>query len=163
MLGPMRQLALAALVLAGCGAEPTADADACIVDGRLEVGAGGARLTALPLRGGELPIVHGPQGGIHVVVGLWVRDLPLEMDVTYRLRDAADGSLVGTETTLHLTPGFFAVDGARYERHPDLVVLDGSSADVTPFAGRSVILRAEARTAAGTACDARAATLVDSP
>ncbi len=162
----MRRIALAALLLVGCGPDPhgpDGGPDVCSADGRLEVGSGGARLTALPVSGGELPIVHGPQGGIHVVVGFWARDLPLEMDVTYRLEDATDGGLVGTETMLHLTPSFFSVDGDRYERHPDLVVLDNGSADVTRFAGRTVVLRAQAVTAAGTVCDARTATLVDAP
>ncbi len=165
-MGQMRHLALAALVFAGCGTGPgrtDGSVDACLTDGRLEVGAGGARLVPLPREGGELPIVHGPQGGIHVVVGFWVRDLPLEMDAAYRLEDPTDASEVGTGTMLHLTPSLLRPDGARYERHPDLIVLNNESADVSPFAGRVLDLQAEVWTTAGHACDTRTVTLVDSP
>lgn len=163
--GPAVPIALLALILSACGTAPRMDAgpEPCSEDGRVQVGAGGARLTSLPETGGQLPIVHGAQGGIHVLVGVWVRDLPLEMDLTYRLVDPSDDAPVGQTTALHLTPGLFSVDGARYQRNPDLVVLDNAHSDVTGFAGRTVRLEVEADTSAGRSCDVRSVTLVDSP
>ncbi len=157
--------ALLVLVLA-CGCDPVDPVDgggACADDGRVEVGAGGSRLIALPESGGELPIVLGSQGGIHVVVGAWVRDLPLEMDLTYRLEDPVTAATIGEPTTLHLTPSLFRPDGARQQRHPDLLVLNNESPDVTELAGRSALLVAEARTAAARACDLRQVVLVAPP
>ncbi len=152
------------LLLAGC--DPSADPDGgaeCLDDGRVEVGAGGSRLTRLPETGGELPIVHGSQGGIHVVVGVWVRELPLELDLTYRLVDPSTDELVGTPTSLHLTPGLFQPDGARQQRHPDLVILNNEAPDVGAFAGRTVLLTAEVAASGAHACDTREVTLVDPP
>lgn len=134
---------------------------ACQDDGRVEVGAGGSRLIALPESGGELPIVRGSQGGIHVVVGAWVRDLPLELDLTYRLVDTDDGAPIGEVTSLHLTPSLFRPDGDRQQRHPDLLILNNEMPNVSEFVGRTAVLRAEVRTSAERACDARQVTLVD--
>ena len=157
---------VALLCLLACGCDPGGGGDAgagCLDDGRVEVGSGGSRLVRLPESGGELPIVRGSQGGIHVVVGAWVQELPLEMDLTYRLLDARTSDLVGEPTTLRLTPSLFRPDGARHQRHPDLLVLDDESADVAPFVGRTVRLTAEARTTTERACDSREVTLVDPP
>ncbi len=125
------------------------------------MGSGGLRLISLPESGGLLPIVRGSQGGIHVVVGAWVRDLPLEMELAYELRDAEDSSPVGLSTVLELTPSLFSADGSRYQRHPDLLVLDNEMADVTPFVGRAVYLQGRARAGSEEACDSRLVTLTD--
>jgi hypothetical protein len=163
-----RTLAPMLLLLASCG-PPTPGADAGDAEagcgtgpGSIEVGVGGSRLRPLPAEGGELPIVRGAQGGIHVVVGVWVRDLDLDLELRYRLEDAS-GALVGEETVLpELTPGLFSPDGARYQRHPDLVVLDNDAPRVDDFAGRTLTLRAEARSRDGShACDARQVVLTD--
>lgn len=137
---------------------PDAGPIPCEEDGRTEVGTGQSRLLALPEEGGELEIVRGPQGGIHLLVGAWVRDLPLEMTLRYYLEA---GERVGEETVLELSPSYFAADGARYRRHPDLLILDNLSADVEPFAGRIVRIHVEARTADDASCDVRSAMIVD--
>ena len=158
----MRPILLLLAVSACAGPAPMDGAvPACSDDGRVEVGAGGSRLRALPESGGALPIVRGAQGGIHVVVGVWVRGLPLEMALTYRLEDPATGERVGELTAVALTPGLFSADGARYQRHPDLLVLNNEAPDVTRFAGRTVLLRAEARAGTVVACDERMVTLID--
>jgi len=157
--------ALFCVLLAACGPSPVSDAggDApseCAGPGTVEVGRGGSRLRALPSSGGELPIVVGAQGGIHVVVGAWVRGLDLDMVMTYRLEDPADGSRVGDETSVPLSAGLFAPDGDRYARHPDLIVLDNDTPRVDDFVERRVLLRVEARSNDGAhACDSREVTL----
>lgn len=160
-----RCLALVGLVLVACGPSPAIDAgpDApatCAGPGTVEVGRGGSRLRALPPSGGELPIVVGAQGGIHVVVGAWVRGLDLDMVMSYRLEAPADGSRIGDETVVPLSAGLFAPDGDRYARHPDLIVLDNDTPRIDDFAERRVLLRVEARSNDGAhACDVREVTL----
>ena len=145
----------------GCGppAAPDAGGGCGTGPGSVEAARGGLRAMALPSTGGELPIVLGSQGGIHVVVAAWVRDMDLEMTLRYRLEDA--GGLVGEETVLPLRAALFAPDGARYVRHPDLVVLDNETPRVEDFAGRTVDLVAEAVSVDGShACDRRSVTLL---
>lgn len=128
--------------------------------GRVEVGRGGSRLRDLPPSGGELDIVRGSQGGIHVVVGAWVEGMDLELTMTYRLEE--DGVVVGTPTTVPLRDALFAPAGERYVRHPDLVVLDNFSPSVDRFAGRTVDLTVEAVSVDGShACDTRSVVLID--
>jgi len=159
------RFAIACLLLLGCGPAPDGDAGPeggarCEGPGELEVGRGGSRLRALPPEGGELPIVVGAQGGIHVVVGAWVRGVDLEMELTYRLEDPEDGSRIGDETRVPLSPGLFAPDGDRFARHPDLIVLDNDTPRVDDFAERVVLLRAEGRSSGGAhVCDDRQVTL----
>lgn len=154
------------VLAASCGPPGPADGGAVgecgTGPGRVEVGYGGSRLRALPPTGGELAIVRGAQGGIHVLVGAWVEDMDLQMELRYRLEDATDGTLVGSETVLRLTPPLFAPDGTRYARHPDLVILDNETPRVEDFVGRTVLLHAEAVSVDGShACDAREVTLVE--
>lgn len=163
-----RILPLAFAILASCGPPGPVDAGdgatgACgSGPGQIEVGYGGSRLRALPPTGGELAIVRGAQGGIHVLVGAWVEDMDLELELRYRLEDAADGSPVGVETVLRLTPPLFSPDGSRYVRHPDLVILDNEMPRVEDYVGRTVLLQAEAISVDGShACDVREVTLVE--
>jgi hypothetical protein len=161
----VRAAVLIASLCAACdGVDPPADAGptACD-DGRLEVGSGGSRLRALPETGGELPIVRGAQGGIHVIVGFWLRDLPLEVEARYWLADPASGERVGSETVVTLTPSLFSADGARYLRHPDLVVLNNEAPDIAAFAGRTVELHATAAAAEDAGCDVRTVILLAPP
>ncbi|HJL20269.1 MAG TPA: hypothetical protein RMH99_31670 [Sandaracinaceae bacterium LLY-WYZ-13_1] len=157
-----RTLATLAILIGSCGPPAGADGGAgCGTGpGTVEVGAGGSRLRALSERGGELSIIRGAQGGIHVVVGAWVADMDLELELRYRLTDA--GTPVGDETVRDLAPGLFAPDGDRWVRHPDLVVLDDDEPRVDDFAGRRLTLEVEARSVDGShACDRREVTLVD--
>jgi len=150
------------LLLLGCGPPPPGlpDASCGTGPGSVEVGRGGSRLRALPAEGGELEIVRGSQGGIHVLVGAWVADMDLDMTLRYRLED--DGERVGIETEVPLRAALFAPSSERFVRHPDLVVLDNDSPDTSAFAGRTVELTAEALSVDGShACDTRRVTLVD--
>jgi hypothetical protein len=160
MIGRVRISLAIVLACSACGTVAPGDGGpgACD-DGRVEVGSGGSRLRALPETGGELPIVLGAQGGIHVVVGFWLRELPLDVTARYWLEDPASGELVGTETVLVLGPSFFAPDGARYVRHPDLLVLNNEAPDVAAFAGRTVELHVSATSGSAGSCDARTAVL----
>ena len=148
----------ALLVVLGACAE---DATECgRGPGVVQVGQGGSRLRALPETGGELPIVLGSQGGIHVLVGFRARDMDLEMDVEYRLVDPGSQEVVGTPTTLALRPTLFSREGADAVRNPDLVVLNNEEPRVEDFAGRVVRLELEAMSADSHACDAREVTLL---
>ena len=129
--------------------------------GRVEVASGGLRPMRLPASGASLDIVRGSQGGIHVVVAAWVRDMDLAMTMTYRLEDELMG-LVGTETSVRLRSALFAPDGERFVRHPDLLILDNDVPRVEDFAGRTLELVVEAVSDDGShACDRRTVTLVD--
>jgi len=159
---PVRAASWLLLLLAGCGSPPPGlpDASCGTGAGSVEVGQGGSRLRALPAEGGELDIVRGSQGGIHVLVGAWVQGMDLEMTLRYRLEEG--GEPVGIETEVPLRPALFAPSGERFVRHPDLVVLDNDSPDTSGFVGRTVELTAEALSVDGShACDTRVVTLAD--
>lgn len=136
---------------AGCGVGP----------GSLEVGAVRVgRLETLPPEGGDLPIIRGPQGGIHVLVGCWVDEADLDLTLEYRLRDEATEAEVGLPTRLSLRPSSFDRTGRRPERSPDLLILDDAADPVGDYAGRRVWLEAEVWTGGGShLCDRRTATL----
>ncbi len=154
--------AILTLLVSGCGPTTVPTDASCETErGQVEVGRGGSRLRSLPRTGGEVDIIRGAQGGIHVVVGAWVSaDVDLDLTMRYQLVEA--GSLLGTETSVELRPALFAVDGARFVRHPDLIVLDGFSPSVDRFVGRTADLEVELWSADGTrACDSRTVTLVD--
>lgn len=156
---------LAFALSTGCGpvTAPDAGSGCGTGAGRVEVARGGSRALALPPEGGELPIVLGPQGGIHVVVGAWVEDMDLDLVLSYRLEDLA-GDLVVPATELDLGPSLFRPDGDRHLRNPDLVVLDDQAARVEDFAGQMLDLVAEARSIDGShACDRRRVTLIPPP
>lgn len=152
----------------GCGeAPPPPDGGCGSGPGTVEVGRGGSRLYDLP-EGGDLPIVLGSQGGIHVLVGFRVRDMALTMAVTYRLVDEADGSVVGTPTELSLRPSLFSTSGGEIVRNPDLIVLDDESPRLEAFAGRRLRLELDAQSSdpwpadggrGSHACDSRLVTL----
>lgn len=149
------------VLLLGCDPPVDPEAGCGAADGALEVGhVVGSELRPLPLEGGELPIVRGPQGGIHVLVGVWVDGLDLDLNLTYRLRDPDTGERIGIETTLSLRPSLFDREGPRPIRSPDLLILDDSAAPVEEYAGRRAWLEAEARAGDDIACDSRGVTLL---
>lgn len=157
--------ALMAIVLSACGARPAVD-DAGSADsgpcrlGAVEVGGSGGRFIALPTSGGELDIVRGAQGGIHVLVGFRVHDVPLELRATYRLRDALTGSEFAPPTLRMLGPGLYRSDASGVVRVDDLIVLDNDSPRVEDFAGRMVRVELEVLTSTGVcAVDSRLVTL----
>ena len=158
-------LLLGAMLLLGCGSEPGVDGGGTCGDGfgRVQAGQGGSRLRALPVTGGELPIVRGTQGGIHVLVGFRVWDMQLDMRATYRLVEVGTGALVGTPTELNLTPSLFTSDASSRLRNPDLLILNNTAAPVSEFAGRVVRFEVEAVSADAHACDVRTVTLAAPP
>ncbi|MEZ4340139.1 MAG: hypothetical protein R3B82_26250 [Sandaracinaceae bacterium] len=154
----MRSAIALLVLLAAC--DPPPPSECGTGGGSVEVGRGGSRLRSLPATGGELDIVRGSQGGIHVVVGAWVEGMDLEMTMTYRLEE--DGEVIGTPTSVPLRDALFVPAGTRWVRHPDLVVLDNLSPSVERFAGHTVDLTVEAVSVDGShACDTRSVTLTD--
>ncbi len=159
-LAQLLAVTLGASWLAGCIGDDGPGTACGTGPGKVEVARGGSRLYDLPPSGGELPIVLGSQGGIHVLVGFRVWDMDLGMDITYRLVDPETEAVVGTPTALSLRPTLFTNDGTSTIRNPDLVVLNNEEPRVEDFAGRTVRLELEARSADSHACDARTARLV---
>jgi len=128
--------------------------------GSVTVAEGGSRLRPLPTTGGELPIVLGAQGGIHVLVGFTVRDMSLEMRATYTLRELATDAVLGTPTELELRPTLFRTELGDTIRNPDLIILDNEAPTIDRFEGRQARLILEAVSGDSHACDVREITLV---
>lgn len=159
-----------ALIAWGCGDDDAGDGGAgdaalCgIGPGSVEVGEGGARWSPLPESGGELEIVRGAQGGIHVLVGFTAREMDLNLSAHYELNDATmGGATVGTPTDLELRPTLFSPDGSGGSvRNPDLVILDNEMPSFERFVGRTLSLSVRVVSRDGShACDARTVTLIN--
>jgi hypothetical protein len=131
---------------------------ACVADA-VEVGGSGGRFVRLPREGGELPIVRGSQGGIHVLVGFRPRAMPLTLTATYRLVDPATGEALGSPTVRLLSPGLYRVDAEGPARIDDLLVLDPDAPRVADFTGREARLEVEAVAVGACAHDTRLVTL----
>jgi hypothetical protein len=131
---------------------------ACITDA-VEVGGSGGRFVRLPREGGELPVVRGSQGGIHVLVGFRPRAMPLTVTATYRLVDPATGAILGNPTVRMLGPGLYRVDAEGPARIDDLLVLDPDEPRVADFAGRAARLEVEVVAASACGRDVRLVTL----
>ncbi len=159
----MRALLFVGLVgLVGCDEPDPPDASTSVCGdgpGTVRVGQGGSALRPLPATGGELPIVLGAQGGIHVLVGFAVADMELEMLATYTLSEVGTEEQLGT-TLLSLRPSLFSTELGQTVRNPDLVVLDNENPTVDRFAGRHASLCLEAVSAGSHACDCREITLI---
>jgi len=112
------------------------------------------------MTGGELPIVLGAQGGIHVLVGFTVRDMELEMQATYTLQELESDAVLGTPTQLELRPTLFTTELGETIRNPDLIVLDNETPSIDRFEGLRARLRLEAVSEGSHACDVREITLV---
>lgn len=117
--------------LAACGAPPApaplgrcdqADAGA----GCVELGVGDDAAVVE----GAVPLVHGPQGGWHVVVGLRFRDTAVAdgLAVEYTVRDADDDRVLGT-ARYAIEPRRLVVSGEYSLRQGDIVILDVASGD----------------------------------
>lgn len=83
---------LAVAAGAGCGgpADPCAPCAGRRCEPTLEIGLGLERFEPLP-EGGEFPLIHGPQGGYHLEIGLRATHLDGSSLVTARLEGTVDG------------------------------------------------------------------------
>lgn len=128
----MRRNSLAlvlALVLAACGGPPPVLLGRC---DRGDAGAGCVELGVGPqaaIADGTVPLVHGPQGGWHVLVGLRFLG-PVEdgLAVEYEVRDADDDRVLGA-VRYAIEPRRLVTDGDHSLRQGDIVILDVASGD----------------------------------
>jgi len=130
--------------------------------GMVVPGTGTARFEPLPATGGELEIVRGAQGGIHVLVGFRPIDTELTVSVVYSLHELGRETEIALPVSRALNPGGFTRDATGYVRLNDLLVLDNMTPRVEDFVGRSGTLRVELASVDGThACPEVDVTLVD--
>jgi hypothetical protein len=85
----------ALLVLVGCPREP--EAEPCSPGGEptLEIGLGIGAFEPLP-EGGDMPLVHGPQGGWHLEIGLLATHLAADDLVTGSMEGTVDGEVLAS-------------------------------------------------------------------
>jgi len=159
---------VAAIALGGCGdapppPPPPVDAGACGTGpGSALAGTGTTRFSPFAATGGELEIVRGAQGGIHVLVAFRPIAMDLRITVDYSLREASSEAEVAPTIARSLDPSGFTRDADGYVRLGDLLVLDWLVPRVEDFVGRAVRLRVDARSADGShACPEALVTLVD--
>lgn len=81
------------LLLLGCAPEPPADPCAPGPAPALEVGTGETAYAPLE-PGGLVELIHGPQGGYHILIGLAARGLYIEDVVLGELTGTVDGVLL---------------------------------------------------------------------
>lgn len=149
-----------ALTLAACGTSvPDTDAPVADFDAppSLELGTGESSFVAVP-SGGSLELVHGPQGGWHVVLAARLSGFDPEGTVlTYGVYD---GTTLLTETPVAITVRRLVRDGTAYLKLGDLLIFAiGGPGEIV---GRTVEIRAEIRS--GTtllAMDRRTVSIVD--
>lgn len=122
----------------GCGAEEPAETEDCPLDApaSLEIGVGNASWVSIDDAGGEATLVHGPQGGYHLELGLRAEGL----DVSDLASAVVRGSVGGVELAASNTWVQFRCNPATqtadawnvrliYEAQPQ--DLDGRSTEVT--------------------------------
>lgn len=159
----------AAIGVAGCGngdvppSPPPVDAGACgSGPGSAVAGTGTTRFAPFFATGGELEIVRGAQGGIHVLVGFRPVGMDLRITVVYALLEQGTEVEVAPAITRSLDPSGYTRDADGYMRLGDLLVLDNMVPRVEDFVGRTVRLRLDVVSADGShACPESVVTLVD--
>lgn len=157
------------LALAGCGDDavpptpPPLDAGACGTGpGTAVAGTGTTRFRPLAATGGELEIVRGAQGGIHVLVGFRPIAMDLRTTAIYSLLEQSTDAEVAPSVARSLDPSGFTRDADGYVRLGDLLVLDNMVPRVEDFVGRTVRLHVEVTSADGShACPEAVVLLVD--
>jgi hypothetical protein len=155
---------LAVLLLAGGCVEESVPGRCASTDGRraglcAELGVGPR---AEPVaEEGEIELVHGPQGGWHLEVGVRiVGEVPEGLVVSYRVRRANDDAVLGT-SRFALSPRRLRSEGEYAVRSGDIVVLDVEHG--SQVVGIAIELEMTLTDAAGAtvAGDARMLTIVD--
>lgn len=148
----------AVLAMGACGCHDggldAASARDGSVGAAVELGTGLEAFETVPVRGGELELVHGPQGGWHVYVSVRVRGLvPSELvyDVT------RDDGVVLAHVPITVREGTFVSRDEWHERVGDLAIFAIASPD--EVVGRdvhaSVVVIASDGRRFGAALDAR--------
>lgn len=144
----------------GCseGPGPIDDEDAAAVAPRVELGTGEVSFAPLAETGATLELVHGPQGGYHVLVSVRVWDL--DLDRVSLVYDVSAGTRVLSRTPFVLEASRFAREGDHVVRTGDFAILDVAAPD--EVAGQQVLVQVTATAEDGTsATDARTVTIVD--
>lgn len=109
----------------------------------------------------EVELIHGPQGGYHVVAG--VRMIGVDADgkiVVYRATRERDGALL-SEMRYGITARRLTADGAFRVRSGDFVILDVTGPD--QIAGELLTVEARLETSEGAelATDVRTLSVID--
>ena len=164
----MRAALLAATLLCACGGSPpgpTAASDAGADDvpvGRLTValGEGLTRYAPLPVDGGVIELVLGPQGGWHLDLAARISGAsPEGLTLEYAVR-TAEGATIHVPTRVSLNARRVLADGDGFVRVGDRAVLDVR--DGNALVGAVVELSVLAADARGrSARDVRLARIVD--
>jgi hypothetical protein len=89
-------IGLAASIVGCADSKPLSDASASSDMGpvSVELGWGSRPFEEVPAVGGDAPLVHGPQGGFHILGRLRMRGLSPDVYVSFRLSPAEGGALV---------------------------------------------------------------------
>src|SRR5688500_751925 len=109
----MRRLASAlhAFALLACSTAPSTEPRDAGAAARVELGTGEVAFESIPESGATLELVHGPQGGYHLVVAIRVWELvPDRLSIVYEV-ERPGGELLAR------TP--FVLDRARFVREGD--------------------------------------------
>lgn len=128
-----------ALLVAACGAPPEAgEAEDCPTDAApaMEIGVGSESWQSIGDASGEATLVHGPQGGYHLELGLRAEGLDVTDLASAVLRGAIDGEELAVSNTwvqFRCNPATNTADAWNvrliYASTPDL--LDGRETDIT--------------------------------
>lgn len=165
-----RLLALAlALALAACdeSAAPVDAGDAydALAMIPLELGTGDHAYETVPPTGGTVELVHGPQGGYHILGRYRFRGFPPDVYVSFRVTPVEGGAPLNNpdERVRRAAPrGLVQVDGDWQNAFPELVVLTAIRS-AEPVVGRTFRWDVFVRSAAGgsVATASREVTIVD--
>jgi hypothetical protein len=150
-----------AVAMVGCSAGPGAidDEDAAAAPApRVELGTGEVSFVPIAESGATLELVHGPQGGYHVLVSVRVWDL--DLDRVSLVYEVSAGTRALSRTPFVLEASRFAREGDHVVRTGDFAILDVTGPE--DVAGQDVLVRVTATADDGSsATDARTVTVVD--
>lgn len=136
---------LAMLSLFGCGStaampdsspdaaadgSPDGAVDAAVPGPSVVLGTGTSAFEDIPMTGGELELVGGPQGGFHVFVTARIFEMdPDGMTLTFDATNVATGENVGTPASFNLVLARIQREGDHFVRAGDFLILDNMSPD----------------------------------
>lgn len=109
----------------------------------------------------EIELVHGPQGGWHVELGVRFTGIdPLAITLVYEAHREDDGELVA-QMRYGITPRRLGVDGHHRLRAEDLVIFDIDSGDQVRSRRTTFTVRIEDESGAELASDTRTLRIID--